>query len=53
MTGETEKLDRDADVGRMIDLARQGTGDSGELRTLLFDAARLPCPADCDRPDCA
>jgi FlaA1/EpsC-like NDP-sugar epimerase/UDP-N-acetylmuramyl pentapeptide phosphotransferase/UDP-N-acetylglucosamine-1-phosphate transferase len=40
-------------VGRMIDLAKQGTGDSGELRTLLFDAARLPCPADCDRPECA
>jgi FlaA1/EpsC-like NDP-sugar epimerase len=39
--------DLTSQVGRMIDLARQGTGDPGELRTLLFEIARLLCPEAC------
>jgi FlaA1/EpsC-like NDP-sugar epimerase len=40
-------------VDRMVRLAEQGLEDTDQLRAMLLDVARLPCPADCDRPECA
>jgi FlaA1/EpsC-like NDP-sugar epimerase/UDP-N-acetylmuramyl pentapeptide phosphotransferase/UDP-N-acetylglucosamine-1-phosphate transferase len=36
-----------SNVGQMIELARQNSGDLDKLRTLLFGVARLACPQGC------
>lgn len=41
-----------SNVGPMIDLAKHDMGDIDDLRTLLFEVARLTCPKECSgEPD--